>query len=321
MDVYGSGSHEYLIQKELEQKRKNRPQKRTSIYSHGNYKPSIPTFLLFKDPEKYTQNPAYLRTDIDLIHSYIEKSQNSPVSFVIKSRENPVNMYTVTMDSSTNIPTFVLSAGANTIKVNHNGEVIESEIVVENALADLIDYPGREEFIEANKISANKKIICFQKSGKEPTLTEKYHFYPTQTSTTDIDRTIASLKFRLQMLKVPPFNYTMSKESQPILITKSGISPNNSIIQICSIDESSSYSPKAFTRSGTYQYYLDKANNEIDESANVFCIIMGSVITMLHRSELKTNTIGIQNRAYKKLQHAAEQAQTKLNQERSYLVD
>ena len=115
-------------------------------------------------------------------------------------------------------------------------------------------------------------------------MSEKYTFYSSSPSP-ELTKSISKL------LEQP--NITQQDSPSAIIIQKDGINPEDNIEHICSIDETSpnSIQAESFTRTGTYNYYVDRANKELEKKFKTCSILIGAAISMYNSSEVQHDTI------------------------------
>ena len=252
-----------------------------------NNNAEIKAYYLSQDPNNYKNNKAYFRADIDIIHYIIESAKQVPIIFDIVSREDSTSKIRVSIDPLNPVAPITLVSGPTNIQFDENGNIVQSEILLESASGELTKYPGTQEAIDSNgtdKILVNKKTFCVHKPNEKTQLSEKYTFYSSSASP-ELTNSISKL------LEQP--NITQQDSPSAIIIQKDGINPEDSIEHICSIDESSpnSIQAESFTRTGTYNYYVDRANKEIEKKFKTCSILIGAAISMYNSSEVQHDTI------------------------------
>ena len=252
-----------------------------------NNNAEIKAYYLSQDPNNYKNNKAYFRADIDIIHYIIESAKQVPIIFDIVSREDSTSKIRVSIDPLNPVAPITLVSGPTEIQFDENGNIVQSEILLESASGELTKYPGTQEAIDSNgadKILVNKKTFCVHKPNEKTQLSEKYTFYSSSPSP-ELTKSISKL------LEQP--NITQQDSPSAIIIQKDGINPEDSIEHICSIDESSpnSIQAESFTRTGTYNYYVDRANKELEKKFKTCSILIGAAISMYNSSEVQHDTI------------------------------
>ena len=252
-----------------------------------NNNAEIKAYYLSQDPNNYKNNKAYFRADIDIIHYIIESAKQVPIIFDIVSREDSTSKIRVSIDPLNPVAPITLVSGPTKIQFDENGNIVQSEILLESASGELTKYPGTQEAIDSNgadKILVNKKTFCVHKPNEKTQLSEKYTFYSSSPSP-ELTKSISKL------LEQP--NITQQDSPSAIIIQKDGINPEDSIEHICSIDESSpnSIQAESFTRTGTYNYYVDRANKELEKKFKTCSILIGAAISMYNSSEVQHDTI------------------------------
>ena len=252
-----------------------------------NNNAEIKAYYLSQDPNNYKNNKAYFRADIDIIHYIIESAKQVPIIFDIVSREDSTSKIRVSIDPLNPVAPITLVSGPTNIQFDENGNIVQSEILLESASGELTKYPGTQEAIDSNgtdKILVNKKTFCVHKPNEKTQLSEKYTFYSSSASP-ELTNSISKL------LEQP--NITQQDSPSAIIIQKDGINPEDSIEHICSIDESSpnSIQAESFTRTGTYNYYVDRANKELEKKFKTCSILIGAAISMYNSSEVQHDTI------------------------------
>ena len=252
-----------------------------------NNNAEIKAYYLSQDPNNYKNNKAYFRADIDIIHYIIESAKQVPIIFDIISREDSTSKIRVSIDPLNPLAPITLVSGPTKIQFDENGNIVQSEILLESASGELTKYPGTQEAIDSNgadKILVNKKTFCVHKPNEKTQLSEKYTFYSSSPSP-ELTKSISKL------LEQP--NITQQDSPSAIIIQKDGINPEDSIEHICSIDESSpnSIQAESFTRTGTYNYYVDRANKELEKKFKTCSILIGAAISMYNSSEVQHDTI------------------------------
>ena len=252
-----------------------------------NNNAEIKAYYLSQDPNNYKNNKAYFRADIDIIHYIIESAKQVPIIFDIVSREDSTSKIRVSIDPLNAVAPITLVSGPTNIQFDENGNIVQSEILLESASGELTKYPGTQEAIDSNgadKILVNKKTFCVHKPNEKTQLSEKYTFYSSSPSP-ELTKSISKL------LEQP--NITQQDNPRAIIIQKNGINPEDSIEHICSIDESSpnSIQAESFTRTGTYNYYVDRANKELEKKFKTCSILIGAAISMYNSSEVQHDTI------------------------------
>ena len=281
-------------------KRNDYSEKNVTSYLMGDSKPGEPyksnapnnnaeikAYYLSQDPNNYKNNKAYFRADIDIIHYIIESAKQVPIIFDIVSREDSTSKIRVSIDPLNPLAPITLVSGPTKIQFDENGNIVQSEILLESASGELTKYPGTQEAIDSNgadKILVNKKTFCVHKPNEKAQLSEKYTFYSSSPSP-ELTKSISKL------LEQP--NITQQDSPSAIIIQKDGINPEDSIEHICSIDESSpnSIQAESFTRTGTYNYYVDRANKELEKKFKTCSILIGAAISMYNSSEVQHDTI------------------------------
>ena len=281
-------------------KRNDYSEKNVTSYLMGDSKPGEPyksnapnnnaeikAYYLSQDPNNYKNNKAYFRADIDIIHYIIESAKQVPIIFDIVSREDSTSKIRVSIDPLNPVAPITLVSGPTNIQFDENGNIVQSEILLESASGELTKYPGTQEAIDSNgadKILVNKKTFCVHKPNEKTQLSEKYTFYSSSPSP-ELTKSISKL------LEQP--NITQQDSPSAIIIQKDGINPEDSIEHICSIDESSpnSIQAESFTRTGTYNYYVDRANKELEKKFKTCSILIGAAISMYNSSEVQHDTI------------------------------
>ena len=281
-------------------KRNDYSEKNVTSYLMGDSKPGEPyksnapnnnaeikAYYLSQDPNNYKNNKAYFRADIDIIHYIIESAKQVPIIFDIVSREDSTSKIRVSIDPLNAVAPITLVSGPTNIQFDENGNIVQSEILLESASGELTKYPGTQEAIDSNgadKILVNKKTFCVHKPNEKTQLSEKYTFYSSSPSP-ELTKSISKL------LEQP--NITQQDNPRAIIIQKNGINPEDSIEHICSIDESSpnSIQAESFTRTGTYNYYVDRANKELEKKFKTCSILIGAAISMYNSSEVQHDTI------------------------------
>ena len=296
-------------------KRNDYSEKNVTSYLMGDSKPGEPyksnapnnnaeikAYYLSQDPNNYKNNKAYFRADIDIIHYIIESAKQVPIIFDIISREDSTSKIRVSIDPLNPLAPITLVSGPTKIQFDENGNIVQSEILLESASGELTKYPGTQEAIDSNgtdKILVNKKTFCVHKPNEKTQLSEKYTFYSSSASpelTNSISKlleqpNITQQKSISKQLEQP--NSTQQDNPSAIIIQKNGINPEDSIEHICSIDESSpnSIQAESFTRTGTYNYYVDRANKELEKKFKTCSILIGAAISMYNSSEVQHDTI------------------------------
>ena len=281
-------------------KRNDYSEKNVTSYLMGDSKPEEPyksnapnnnaeikAYYLSQDPNNYKNNKAYFRADIDIIHYIIESAKQVPIIFDIVSREDSTSKIRVSIDPLNPVAPITLVSGPTNIQFDENGNIVQSEILLESASGELTKYPGTQEAIDSNgadKILVNKKTFCVHKPNEKTQLSEKYTFYSSSASP-ELTKSISKL------LEQP--NITQQDSPSAIIIQKDGINPEDSIEHICSIDETSpnSIQAESFTRTGTYNYYVDRANKELEKKFKTCSILIGAAISMYNSSEVQHDTI------------------------------
>lgn len=281
-------------------KRNDYSEKNVTSYLMGDSEPGEPyksnapsnnaeikAYYLSQDPNNYKNNKAYFRADIDIIHYIIESAKQVPIIFDIVSREDSTSKIRVSIDPLNPVAPITLVSGPTEIQFDENGNIVQSEILLESASGELTKYPGTQEAIDSDgtdKILVNKKTFCVHKPNEKTQLSEKYTFYSSSPSP-ELTKSISKL------LEQP--NITQQDSPSAIIIQKDGINPEDSIEHICSIDESSpnSIQAESFTRTGTYNYYVDRANKELEKKFKTCSILIGAAISMYNSSEIQHDTI------------------------------
>ncbi len=259
------------------------------------------TFFLYYTPNQYIYNIARLRTTIDLIHSYIEPPKKSPISFTIKSQEHPLLTYEVNIDLESEKPIICFSAGQNKIYFDGNGNITQYELMVGNGLATLTNYPGTDHPINSNEVKVNKKVLCIKKPYNEPEFLEHYKYYVPQQAPSDTSSPISdNIVQSLTALANTNSSFTFPTGNNPIENQKIGISSIDSILQICSINKEDAIETDVFERTGTYEYYFQKAQIILSEMPITFVTLV-SAATTLANPKVKSKTLKILNEARKRL--------------------
>ena len=259
------------------------------------------TIFLYYTPNEYIYNTARLRTTIDLIHSYIKPPKKSPISFTIKSQEHPLLTYEVNIDLESEKPIICFSVGQNKIYFDGNGNITQYELMVGNSLATLTNYPGTDHPINSNEVKVNKKILCIKEAYNEPKLLEHYKFYVPQQAPSDASSPISdNIKQSLTALANTNSSFTLPTGKNPIENQKVGISSIDSILQICSINKEDAIETDVFERTGTYEYYFQKAQIILSEMPITFVTLV-SAATTLANSNGKAKTVDVLNDAYKRI--------------------